>query len=241
MPLPLFAAPYALDFFQEDMHDIPGTIAQFKPLMHPELAHFFVLVTAARARLDCAGESFIRRQYLLTGALMIGPGLFGGGWSAFFGCLLLAGGTGLFLLLLGRPERTVLGRRLVGIGGIAVQAFAQGEIFLLESNVFLLEGDDFLPLLVHQFGQTLVFGKADLKNFLKRLRNPGRLRECMSVRSFHGAFIANFLRMIQGNRHEIPGKCHEASRLPRERVRFRYETAEPVAELNHIFCSAMSY
>ena len=92
---------------------------------------------------------------MLLGALMVGPGLFAAGLGPSLGRL-----TRGVARLLGRLERGVLGRRLIGIGGIAIQTFAEGEILLLESNNFPTQ-------FVHQLDQPLVLGKASRKTFLK--------------------------------------------------------------------------
>ena len=68
--------------------------------------------------------------------------------------------TGGIARLLGWLERIVLGRRLIGIGGIAIQAFAQSENLLFESNNFLTQ-------FIHQLDQSLIFGKDGRKTLLK--------------------------------------------------------------------------
>ena len=135
-----------------EMHDPQKTLGQFNPLMKPKRAHIHVLMAAAGTRPGQAGDNFVRRQVRLTGSFMIGAGFPGGGWGAF--CCLAPGSA----FLLGRFKQTVLGRRLVGIGGIAIQRFLQGEILLAQHEILLLERNDcltqrkvFLPQFVHQF------------------------------------------------------------------------------------------
>ena len=144
------------------MHDLKKTLGQFKPLMNPEHAHIHALAAAAGARPGQAGDYFIWRQQGLLGALMIGAEFLGSGRGTSFGLLPGSG------FLFGRLKRAVQGRGLVGIGGIAMQAFPQGENLLLERNDFLTEHKVFLPQFSHTLHQALVFGKGVRKAFLKR-------------------------------------------------------------------------
>ena len=137
------------------MHDLKRTLGQFKPLMNPEHAHIHALAAATGALPGQAGDNFIRRQQGLLGALMIGAGFLDCRWRT---CLWLFSGSGF---LFGRLKRAVLGRRLVGIAGIAIQRFLQSENLLLKRKVFL-------PQFVHQLDQTLDFGQGVRKAFLKR-------------------------------------------------------------------------
>ena len=102
------------------MHHPNGILAQFDPLMRLALAQIHALETAARgARPGQAGDDFVRLEQWLAGALMIGSGLLGFAFGAFFGFP-----SDRISLFLGLPEGAVLGRRLVGVGGILIQAVA---------------------------------------------------------------------------------------------------------------------
>ena len=171
MPLQFLAAPATPAFPHLEMHDLKEALGQFNPLMHPALAHIHALEAAAGAGPGQAGDDGIRGQQLLSGALVIGSGFFGGGSSASFGFL-----PGRIGLLLGRLKGAVLGRRLVGVFGVAIQAFLQSEIFLTKRSDFLFEGNEFLTQrkvfltqFVHQPGQPLVFGEALRKELHKRV------------------------------------------------------------------------
>ena len=100
-PLPAPGTPALLHTV---MHDLYALLKfQLQPLMHP-LAHIHASATAAGAGLGRVHSDFIRGQQLLSGTLMVGPGLFAGRSGACLGVL-----TGGIAWLLEWLERIVLG------------------------------------------------------------------------------------------------------------------------------------